>query len=477
MTQYTQTLAQFATGTSYKQLPSEVVAKAKRLILDTLGNAVAGFSTSAAKLAIKTRQQLGGTPESTVLVNGFHTSSTAAAFCNATLASALEADDTCLQLGHHGQCSFMPALALAESTGASGSDFLAAATLAYELGGRIASAARHVVKAKDGSLQFNPSGGGVNWVVFPAVIGAGRMLHLDALQMASALGIAGFSSTVPTGGRWNDPPRRHLKYNPYAFMAESGTLAALLSSNGFTGDPDIFDGDISAVKANWWQMAGCIGAEPQSAVGELGSRWLTLDASFKPYPSCRFTHGPIGLFEQIVAQHQLAIDDIEKVDIYSNQMMFAYHMDSAVVGSEADCQFSMPHLIAMAALKIPAGPRWVSPEYWRSPQVEALKRKVECHRYELADQAVVQQLLDGRWEKVHSAVKVRAAGKTFEASAEYAGGDPFTPETAMSDTALFAKFRNSTAQGLAEFQIDRCIEIVMKLESQPDLKQLIGLLH
>lgn len=474
---YTKTLAAFAAGTDYERLPKAVVDKTKRLILDTLGNAVAGFSTSAGKLALKTKQKLGGAPMSSVFVTGQKTSVTNAAFCNATLASALEADDTCLQLGHHGQCAFMPALAMAEHEGASGKAYLAAAALAYEVGARIASAARHVVRAQDGTLQFNPSGGGVNWVVFPAVIGAAKILGLDAERFATAFGIAGYSSTIPTGGRWNQPPRSHLKYNPYAFMAESGTLAALLASQGFTGDPEIFDGDITEVKANWWQMAGCIASDPLAAVSGLGERWMTLDASFKPYPSCRFTHGPLGLFEKVVVANGLAAEDIEQVDVYSNQMMFAYHMDSAVVGSESDCQFSMPHLIAMAALRIPCGPRWVSPEYWQAPAVEAIKAKVRCHRYELADHAMVQQLLEGRWEKTHSAVTVRARGRTFEASADYAPGDPFTEETALSDDALFAKFRSFAGQGLAHSQIDRCIDTVMNLESAPNVDALIDLLH
>jgi 2-methylcitrate dehydratase PrpD len=477
MTHYTRTLVEFIRATSYERLPQPVIDKIKRLILDTLGNAVAGFCTTGAKLALKTKQQLGGTPDCTVLVTGSRTAPTQAAFCNATLASALEADDTCLQLGHHGQCSFMPALAIAEQTGGSGRDFLVAALLAYELGARIASATRHVAVGPDGQLRFNPSGGGVNWVVFPAVIGAGKLLNLDERQMASALGIAGFSSTIPTGGRWNHPPRSHLKYNPYAVMAESGTLAALLAANGFTGDPDIFDGELSAVKANWWQMAGCIDLAPEAAVGELGSRWITLDASLKPYPSCRFTHGPLGLFERLMAQHHIKAADIECVDIYSNQMMFSYHMDSPVVGSEPDCQFSMPHLIAMSALGIPPGPRWVAPEYWTAPEVEALKSKVRCHRDEGIDRKVVEQLLAGRWEKTHSRVVLRAAGRAFEAAADYAPGDPFQADLAMTDDQLFTKFRNSTGQGLPATQIERCIETVMHLEREPDVRGLLQLLH
>ena len=119
----------------------------------------------------------------------------------------------------------------------------------------------------------------------------------------------------------------------------------------------------------------------------------------------------------------------------------------------------------------------MAPEHWRSPAVAAVKDKVRCLAYETADHKMVEQLLGGRWEKTHSAVKVRAGGKTFEASAEYAPGDPFTADTAMSDEQLFRKFRSSTEQGLAASQIDRCIELVMKLESQPGVQGLVDLLH
>jgi 2-methylcitrate dehydratase PrpD len=314
-------------------------------------------------------------------------------------------------------------------------------------------------------------------VVFPAVIGAGKIFGLDAPQMAGAMGIAGFAATVPTGGRWNRPNWNHLKYNPYAFMAESGTLAAVLTKNGFTGDPDVFDGDVSELKANWWQMAGCIAAHPEDAVRGLGERWLMRDMSFKPYPSCRFTHGPLGLFEQIVAEHKLGADDIEQVDIYANQMMFAYKMDRPDIGGESDCQFSMPHLIAMSVLGVTAGPKWVAPEYWDHPAVNALKAKVRCLPYEAADQAMVQQLIAGRWEKNPARVRVKARGQVFEAKADYSPGDPFDPAMAMDDERLQKKFRNFTQQGLAASNIDRSIETVMTLDSFTSLASLANCLH
>jgi 2-methylcitrate dehydratase PrpD len=260
-------------------------------------------------------------------------------------------------------------------------------------------------------------------------------------------------------------------------MAESGTFAALLSKNGFTGDPNIFDGDVSEMRANWWQMSGAVGAEPEAAVSGLGKCWIIPDTSIKPYPSCRFTHGPLGLFERIMADNALRIEDIEAVDIYAIRQMFAFGMDSKVVGDEGDAQFSMPHLIAMSALGIPPGPKWVATEYWSNPAIEAIKAKVTCYPYEAGDAAMVAQLLSGRWEKNPHAVTVKAKGKVFELKADYSPGDPLGQETAMDDAALQRKFRNFTQSGLAATHVDQCIDLTMRLETLGSVKEIIKILH
>ncbi len=476
MTEYTSTIVDFATRTRYEDLPADVIHATKRIILDTFGNAVGGFATTAGKLALASKRELGGTPEATVFVTGEKTSVTNAAFCNATLASALEADDTCLHLGHHGQCSVMPALAVAERLDATGKDLITAVALAYELGARIASAMRHVVANDKGDLSFSPSGGGVNWVVFCAAIGAGKLFGLDTKQMAGALGIAGLNAVVPNGGRWNRPNWNHLKYNPYAFMAESGTFAAVLSKNGFTGDPNIFDGDVAEFKANWWQMSGALASSPESAVSGLGERWMTLDTSIKPYPACRFTHGPLKLFERIFSDEKLSFGDLESIDIYSVRQMFSYGMDKAEIGDEGDCQFSIPHQIAMLALGVPPGPKWVATEYWNDNTINAIKAKVHCHPYEAADATMVEQLMVGRWEKNLHSVSVKARGRTFELSADHSPGDPTDPSTAMDDAALQKKFKNFTQQGLAVPHVDLCIELLTKLDKVKSVRDITKIL-
>src|ERR1700743_265994 len=123
---HTDRIAQFVAATRSEAIPEPVLHSTKRLILDTFGNAIAGHSTAASQRALKTVVKMGGAQESTTLVTGHRTSPTTAVFSNVTLGSTLEADDTCLYLGHHGAASIFPALALCEQRRLPGSAFLAA---------------------------------------------------------------------------------------------------------------------------------------------------------------------------------------------------------------------------------------------------------------------------------------------------------------------------------------------------------------
>jgi 2-methylcitrate dehydratase PrpD len=475
---YTEALSRFSARTQFAEIPAEVRHDGKRLILDTLGNTLAGSTMGAPKRAAAVKARMGGAPESTVVRGGFRTSCQNAVFANVIAASALEADDTCLHLGHHAHCAILPALAIAESRRKSGADFLAAIIVAYELGARIAKAGRRVVMDDGGKLRSSQTGGSVNWVVFPAVVGAARLLGVDDdRQMASALGLAGYGATVPTGLRWNRPGWNDMKYNPYAFMAESATLAALLTEGGFTGDPDIFDGAAADIKAPWWQMSGFVDQDPEAAIEGLGETWLTSQASLKPYPSCRFSHGPLWLFDRIRRAEQLRLEEIEQVDIHVNRAFFDFHMESPDILGEPDCGFSMPHLIAMSAMDIPVGPKWSSREYWSHPQVDALKARVLCHPYPKANELILQQQLRGRWERTPHAIEVRARGRRFREESDYTLGDPHSAETRFSDDALIAIFKSFTDGILHPDDVQRCVDIVMILETQPELTALLELLR
>lgn len=468
----THELASFVSDTRFDDFPADVVHHGKRLILDTIGNAIGGFSTSGAKLALKAIGKLGGVPQSTVLVTSAKTSPPLATFANMSLASALDSDDSILNIGHISHCSFYPALALAERDDCSGRELLSAFILAYEVGARIGRAGISALRKPDGKLFFGNTGVGSNWTIFSAATGAARVLRLSAKATAETLGMAGFNASIPTGRRWNRPHWNDLKYYPYAFAAQNAVTAALLAEAGFTGDPDIFDGDARAVKANWWTMAGFPGCAPQSTVDALGKDWVIRKAGFKPYPSCRFTHGALDGFRGIVTAQNLEAREIEKVDVYAARTVQAFHLHHPEVSSEADCEFSMPHVIAMSALRIPVGPQWVASRYWQDATVSELRNKVECHVSEEANAAVTEQIVANDFVTFPYRVVVRARGRTYEAAGDFAMGDHDTDQTRYRDEEVIAKFRAYTEQGIAARSVQRCIDAVMHLQEHDDLRAL-----
>lgn len=473
----TAALASFIAGTRYADIPDDVLALARRLILDTIGNAVGGYATDGARRILETVALLGGHEQSTVLVTGARTSVPNAVFANVSLASSLESDDTILNIGHVAHMSFYPALALAEARGGSGKGLLTAFVIAYEAAARIARAGPSMVQKPDGSVSFGSTGVGSNWVIFAAAAGAARMLGLDANGTASALGIAGFAATIPTGRRWNKPNWNHLKYYPYAFAAQSAVQGALLSENGYTGDPDIFDGEARDVKANWWAMAGFPASHPDSVVEGLGIDWLIRKAGFKPYPSCRFTHGALDGLRRILADQAIAADEIERIDVHTGKTVQVFKLNLAEVSSEADAEFSMPHVMALAALGVPIGPDWVAERFWRDPQVAALRAKVVCHVWEEANASVTRQILANDFVSFPYRVEVVARGERFEARGDYAMGDHDLPETRFGDAEVIAKFRSYTKDVLSPDAAERVIEQVTNLGQFGSIETLVSDLY
>jgi len=86
-------LADFAHEVRFEDLPAEVVAETKRLILDAVGCGLGGVATDKGKWALTfARKFFAGQPQSTVMGFGDRLSAPGAAFVNAELINALDYD-------------------------------------------------------------------------------------------------------------------------------------------------------------------------------------------------------------------------------------------------------------------------------------------------------------------------------------------------------------------------------------------------
>ena len=94
--------------------------------------------------------------------------------------------------------------------------------------------------------------------MFGAAVVAGRLLALTREQMHHAMGIAGYSATVPTMRKFLASRNLPMtKYDHLALMTQNGIQAALLAHRGFTGDLEVLEGE----DIGFWRFAGAQGCD------------------------------------------------------------------------------------------------------------------------------------------------------------------------------------------------------------------------
>src|SRR5262245_28182841 len=134
-------LAQHVCRNSFTHLPDEAVIAAKRDILDTLGAMLGGSVAPGIAELTELVKHWGGCEESSLLLLGGKVPAPQAALVNATMAHALDFDDTFDRAGniHPGVSTLAASLAVAEMQGGiSGRTCVLAVTLGLDVACRVA---------------------------------------------------------------------------------------------------------------------------------------------------------------------------------------------------------------------------------------------------------------------------------------------------------------------------------------------------
>ena len=256
----TSKLASFVCRLEPDALPAALQDQAVRCILDLVGVAIAGTRTPMAEISARFAHEQFAAGSATVIGSAKPLSVTGAIWVNGASASALDMDDgNRMAMGHPGASVIPAAMAIAERTGASGREFLAALVAGYEVAVR-ASAAR-VPWYKDKMYST-----GI-WGVFGATAAAGKLLEFDEATLQSALGIAGSHGSFPPGGLQSN---HAMVKETIAWSGMTGVSAALLAQQHFVGLP------ISSITPNAgtprrWSPGWATSAKPRSS-GPISSR-------------------------------------------------------------------------------------------------------------------------------------------------------------------------------------------------------------
>ena len=334
-------LAEHVCGCSLADLPAATRSATCDDILDTFGCLLGGSGEPGIAELFGIVDGWGGAEQSQVMLRQRRLPAPHAALMNASMAHALDFDDTLDHGGsiHPGASVLGASFAVSDLLGGvSGQDLLLAIALGLDVSCRIALAS-----TLDRGWHRTAAIG-----VFGAAAAAGKLLGLGAEQMVNALGIA-FSQAA--GNRQCIVDGALTKRLQAGQAASSGVLAALLAREGFTGAHNIFLG-----RFGFFELYQPDGYDAAKLTEELGRAFRGDELSFKPYACGRPQHAmldaAIAAREQLRLGTSVAMGEIAEVRVAGPATM----VDEASFGAAhkrrptqiVEAQFALPYLIATA---------------------------------------------------------------------------------------------------------------------------------
>lgn len=225
-------LAVFVTQADAATMSPEAVEQLKIRILDTIGVAIGALDAEPIVAIRELLDDLGGSEQAT-LIGGGKTSADRVAFFNSALSRYLDFMDAYLakKETNHPSDNMGAALAAAESVGASGTTFLDAMAVAYQVHTRLSDEA----PVRDKGFDHTTQG------VYAAAASAAKALGLSTEQTAHAIAMAGTANNALRVTRTGD--LSHWKGLAYPQVSKEGTWSALLASKGITGPAQVFEGN------------------------------------------------------------------------------------------------------------------------------------------------------------------------------------------------------------------------------------------
>lgn len=447
-----QRLAHFTVGLRRESVPLEIFDKAKLMLLDMVGAALASSSFEFGQRAVQGLLALGG-GSSTVIGFRERLSLRDAVLVNGILVHGLDYDDTSIYGRVHpsGSCG-TTALGLGSQRGVSGTELLLSYIAALECTVRLGA----VVKGGFQQRGFHPTG-----VVgtFGAVLAAGRLLGLSASELAMAQGIAlsmaAGSQEFAAEGAWTK--RMHP-----GWAGAGGITAAALAKGGFIGPSLAYEGKRGLYNLYLGEIAAQ--CDLNLATDGLGSDWQIETIAFKPLPACYFNVPTIDAAVRLAEQHQLRAGDIARVQALLPQAAVGLVCEPKAAKRRPHdsyaAQFSIYFTTAAALIRRRFTLDDLEDAALHDPEILALADKVE---YAVDDKTTFPKFYSG------AVIVTTHDGRVLEARENMNRG---APERPLSEAEIIAKFTTSAERVFAPAKAARIAETILNIDKLADVSML-----
>ncbi|MCX5906638.1 MAG: MmgE/PrpD family protein [Deltaproteobacteria bacterium] len=436
----------------FEDIPAKTIVQVKAAFLDSLGCGLFGSTLEWAQKVNALVKDLGGKEEATLWLNRFRGPAANVVLGLGTMIHSFDFDDYHTAKVHPGAAVIPAALAMAEREGSSGKDFLTALVAGYETMIRISQATGPGPSRQKGWHLTGTCG------TFGAAVAAGRLLHLDAKSMASALGMAGTQSA----GLWafTADGSESKRFHP-GRAAQSGIYAALLAKKGYRGPTQILE-----AKDGGFCQATSDSFNLNRVTEKLGKKFEAENVILKPYSCCGSLHSTIDATRALAREHKINPKDVDRIRVHNSQVVnLQCGFEYAPMGP-LQAQMSMQYCTAISLLDGNVLVDQFQEERLADPKIIDL-----AHRVEFVLDPEINALYPGKFaSKVEVVLK---DGRSLWFRVDYPKGSLENPMTARE---VEEKFSNLARAAGKEAAIPAFLDCRRNLEKFPNLSSLIALL-
>ena len=465
-------ISDFLFKIKFEDLPENVIHESKRILLDSIGCAVAGLNSKKGQCSVDVSRKLGGPQEASIIGTPYKVSAANAAFANGETINALDFDAILRPAVHITPWVIPSAIGLGESLHSSGKELLLAIALGHEISNKLAKALSTDIKLNDTihKITYPQEKAPISGYSFNAISSAGiagKIIGLEPDALANAIAIAGYNAPMQSFTQWEQSGTPALiKYGSAGWVAQTGVVAAMLAESGYTGDLTLLDGEYG-----FWRYSGAQSWNPTVLFDGLGEDWEILDVRYKKYPCCGITHSALDAFTNLIEENKLTPDDIERVTVWLDPTAQLPLWQQRKIDDEVKAQFSVAYDIAVAAFRLNLNWEWLKPATRINPAIINFMQKIEVlalpEYNTFTNQNSSVQM---------SIVEIKTHKNTIKKENRFASGKKSPGKPSFSDQYLEGKFINNTTGHISNSLIGEFIEQLWEKENQANIADLISLL-
>jgi len=449
----TQELAKRINALRYEDLPPEAIHWAKVGILDTVGVTLAGALEETTRIVQDALTLGAGAGTSLVFGGNLRVSALDAALINGTASHALDFDDMNNTLGGHPSAPILPALfALADETGASGRDVIAAYVAGFETECKLGLGVHfhHYTKGWHPTATLG---------VFGCAAACSKLMKLPDDKVALALAIA---ASLASGIKANFGTM--VKPLHIGHCTRNGLFAALLARGGFTANPGVFEH-----KQGFFNVFNGLGNyDAGKVLPTWGQPWdiVKPGIAIKQYPCCGSTHSALDVMLALAREHKPAADDIERVDVWTHSRRLE-HTNRPDPKSDLDAKFSVQYCMARAILDRKIAIEHFDGKAYEEPAVRKLLPRVHAAPYTTAQFPAENHF--GAEVKITLKGGKVLGGKTDQ---------PFgrTSDTPLPASLLKEKFENCAVRVLPKERVGPLYSAIQGFENLKDVREVTAII-